>query len=315
MAPPLRRFCIAPMMGLTHRHGRYAMRLLSRRAMLYTEMVTAQALLQGDAGRHLAFHPAEPPLALQLGGSDPKTLAACAAMAEAAGFSEVNLNVGCPSHRVKSGRMGACLMAEPERVAECVAAMRARVAIPVTVKHRIGIDRQGEEDLHRFVETVSQAGCRTFIVHARKAWLAGLDPRANRTVPPLEHARVYALKAAFPGLEIITNGGIASLEEADRHLQRVDGVMMGRAAFADPWLIAQVDSHLFGAPPPVETRKEAVARFLPYMARALAQGVPFSVLARPLQGLFKGLPGARTWRRLLGEGRGPGDVERALAAL
>ena len=244
-----RRFAIAPMMEWTDRHCRFFHRLLTRRALIYTEMITTGAVIHGDRARLLGYDPAEHPVALQLGGSEPAKLAECAGIAADLGYDEVNLNVGCPSDRVQEGRFGACLMAEPNLVADCIAAMRSRVLVPVTVKCRIGIDAQDSEaELERFVAALAGAGCRTFIVHARKAWLDGLSPKENREVPPLDYGRVYRLKAAHPELEIVINGGITSLEEAESHLQHVDGVAVGRAAYQNSYhLLADVDRRLFGA--------------------------------------------------------------------
>lgn len=316
-----RRFCVAPMLDWTDRHERYFLRLISRHAVLYTEMVTTGALLHGDSHRFLRHHPAERPLALQLGGSDPGEMTACARLGEAAGFDEININVGCPSDRVQSGRFGACLMAEPQRVADCVAAMRAAVSVPVTVKTRIGIDhRDSYEALLEFVTTVAQAGCRSFIVHARKAWLQGLSPKENREVPPLHYDRVYRLKQDLPGLEIVINGGIKTLEAAERHLQQVDGVMMGREAYQNPYVLAEVDRRLYGDPHPVPTREEVVQALIPYIERELAEGVYLSRITRHILGLFQGQPGARAWRRHLSEhahrpGAGVEVLTQALAAM
>ncbi len=308
LAPPVpavpspHRFCVAPMMDLTDRHARRFLRLLSRRARLYTEMITTGALLHGDAARHLRHDPAEHPLAVQLGGSEPGELAACARMAEDAGYDEVNLNVGCPSDRVQSGRFGACLMAEPARVADGVAAMIAEVDIPVTVKTRIGIDRdESTERLDRLVEAVVAAGCRTLIVHARKAWLDGLSPRENREIPPLRPEVVHALKRTWPDLTIVINGGLASIADCERELAHVDGVMLGRAAYYDPWLLASVDPALFGEAAPVSDRAGAIAQYLPCVERELAQGTPLSAMTRHLLGLYQAVPGARGWRRTLSE--------------
>jgi tRNA-dihydrouridine synthase A len=277
-------------------------RYLSRRAMLYTEMVTAAAVIHGDRERLIGFDPAEGPIGLQLGGSDPAALARAAAHAQAFGYDEVNLNCGCPSDRVQSGRFGACLMAEPELVARCFAAMQTAVSIPVTVKCRIGIDDQNEQyALDRFVGELGNAGCRTFIVHARKAWLQGLSPKENRDVPPLNHARVHRLKADRPDLEIVINGGIASLDEAESHLQRVDGVMLGRTAYHDPWVLADVDRRLFGLANPVETRKQALEAWLPHVETQLARGVPLNAMSRHVLGLFSAMPGARAFRRHISE--------------
>jgi tRNA-dihydrouridine synthase A len=296
------RFCVAPMMEWTDRHCRMFHRRLSRRAMLYTEMVTAAAVLHGDRERLIGFDPAEGPLGLQLGGSDPDALACAAACAQGFGYDEINLNCGCPSDRVQAGRFGACLMAEPDLVARCFAAMQDAVSIPVTVKCRIGIDDQDEHHaLDRFVGEVARAGCRTFVVHARKAWLQGLSPKENRDVPPLNHARVHRLKADRPDLEIVINGGIASLDEAELHLQRVDGVMLGRTAYHDPWVLADVDRRLFGAANPVASRKQALVAWLPYVESELARGVPLNAMTRHVLGLFNGIPGARAFRRHLSE--------------
>jgi tRNA-dihydrouridine synthase A len=303
--PPLdRRLSVAPMMDCTDRHCRSFHRVLTRHTLLYTEMVTGAALLRGDWHRLLAHAPAERPLALQLGGDDPGDLAACAALAEGLGFCEVNLNVGCPSDRVQAGRFGACLMREPAVVGEAVAAMRARVRIPVTVKHRVGVDEQeGWEPFAAFVDTVAAAGCEVFVVHARKAWLSGLSPRENREVPPLRHDLVYRLKAERPELTVILNGGVGSLAEASDHLRHVDGVMVGRAAYHEPWLLAEADSRIFGAEAdPCASRAEAVEAFLPYAARELAAGQPLLRLTRHLLGLFHGEPRARRWRRALTAG-------------
>ena len=299
---PDHRFCVAPMMEWTDRHCRAFHRTLTRRAMLYTEMVTAAAVIHGDRERLIGFDASEAPLALQLGGSEPEALARAAALGEAFGYDEINLNCGCPSDRVQSGRFGACLMAEPELVARCFAAMRSAVSVPVTVKCRIAIDDQDEESaLDRFVGEVAGAGCRTFIVHARKAWLQGLSPKQNRDVPPLNHGRVHRLKADRPELEIIINGGIGTLDEVESHLGRVDGVMLGRAAYHEPWLLADVDRRVFGAPNPVESRKDALEAWLPYVEAQLGRGVPLAAMTRHVLGMFNGLPGARAFRRHLSE--------------
>lgn len=315
-----RRLCVAPMMDWTDRHCRYFMRCLTRHSLLYTEMVTAAALLHGDTDRLLAFDPAEQPVALQLGGSDPQALAQAAKLGEQAGYLEINLNVGCPSDRVQSGRFGACLMAEPQLVAECVAAMRDAVAIPVTVKTRIGIDDQDSyEFLHHFVTEVAAAGCETFAIHARKAWLSGLSPKQNREVPALRYERVYRLKKDFPALEILINGGIRTLKDIQEQLQHVDGVMIGRAAYQDPWLLAQVDAQIFGATPAVISREDVVHAMLGYIEHQLGQGVRLGAITRHMLGLYQGQPGARHWRRYLSEnahrdGAGTEVVEAALAA-
>ncbi len=302
IAKPDRRLSVAPMLEWTDRHCRYFLRLITRHTLLYTEMVTTGALLHGDVARHLAFDAAEHPLALQLGGSDPAELAECARMGEAWGYDEINLNVGCPSDRVQNGRFGACLMAEPELVAECVAAMAGAVQIPVTVKSRIGIDHQDDySDLARFVETVAGAGCGTFIVHARKAWLQGLSPKENREIPPLRYDSVQRLKREHPELEIILNGGIESLEAAEAQLDLVDGVMIGRAAYQQPEMLLEADARIFGDAHPVPTAHEVVERFIPYVEARLAEGVPLGAMTRHILGLFGGRPGARRWRRVISE--------------
>ena len=298
-----RTISIAPMMDWTDRHDRYFLRLITRHALLYTEMVTADAILHGDRERLLRFHPAEHPLALQLGGSEPRKLAECASIAQDWGYDEVNLNVGCPSDRVQAGRFGACLMAEPALVAECVSAMRESCRLPVTVKTRIGIDDLDSYDhLAGFVTRVADAGCEVFIVHARKAWLQGLSPRENREIPPLQHHVVYRLKRDFPQLTIVLNGGITSLAEAGAHLQRVDGVMLGRAAYQDPYLLSEVDQRFYGDTRPASTRREVITRLLPYVEHELRAGTALKHITRHILGLFHGRPGARTWRRELTEG-------------
>ncbi|MCB9671658.1 MAG: tRNA dihydrouridine(20/20a) synthase DusA [Alphaproteobacteria bacterium] len=340
-SPPL---SIAPMMDRTDRHFRFVMRQISRRTLLYTEMVTTGALLHGDADRHLAFHPEEDPVALQLGGDDPVALAQCAVMAEQRGYSEVNLNVGCPSDRVQKGSFGAVLMKTPERVAECVAAMRARVRIPVTVKHRIGVDDLDRyEDMAHFVETVAAAGAARFTVHARIAWLQGLSPKQNRNVPPLRYDDVYRLKADRPELQVEINGGIKTLDEVLRHLERVDAVMIGRAAVDDPWMFAAADRRLFGGSDPTmhkgsdparherhagsdptrhkgsdptrhtgsdptrhkgsdPTRESILPSIAQYAAHHVESGGKLHHVYRHLFQLYRGEPGARTWRRTLTEG-------------
>ena len=293
-----RKFTVAPMLDWTDRHCRYFHRLLTKQALLYTEMVTTGALLNGDVERHLRFNAFEQPVALQLGGSEPKEMVACARLAEDYGYAEVNINVGCPSERVQKGAFGACLMAEPHLIADCVAAMQAAVNMPVTVKNRIGIDEQQERDsLFNFVETVAQAGCQTFIVHARKAWLKGLSPKENREIPPLNYALVYELKQAFPQLEIIINGGITTLEQCQHHLQWVDGVMVGREAYHNPWLLAQVDSQLYATPDSFNQRKAVIDAFIPYIEQQLSQGGTLAPMSKPILGLFQGIAGARYWRR------------------
>jgi tRNA-dihydrouridine synthase A len=290
------------MMDWTDRHCRFFHRLLTRRALLYTEMITAEAVLHGDRDRLLGFSPEEHPVALQLGGSDPARLAEAAAIGEGYGYDEINLNVGCPSDRVQEGRFGACLMAEPGLVARSVAAMQARVRVPVTVKCRIGIDEQDSEaDLERFVAAVAGAGCRTFIVHARKAWLQGLSPKENREVPPLDHGRVRRLKAAHPDLEIVGNGGIGSLAEAEAHLAHVDGVALGRAAYQKPCLLAEVDRRLFGAAEALPARRAVLEALAVYAGRHIAGGGRLNNVTRHILGLYHGLPRGRAFRRHLSQ--------------
>ncbi len=299
--PPVsRRFSVAPMMDWTDRHCRYFMRLLSRNALLYTEMVTTGALLHGDRERFLRHDVAEYPLALQLGGSVPDELAACARLAEEAGYQEVNLNVGCPSDRVQNNMIGACLMAHPARVAECVKAMQDAVSIPVTVKHRIGINgRDSYAELCDFVGQVSAAGCRSFTVHARIAILEGLSPKENREVPPLRYDVAAQLKQDFPALEIILNGGIKTLEECQQHLQTFDGVMLGREAYHNPYLLAQVDTQLFGKQRAVLSRLDAMQAMRPYIEAHLANGGSLHHITRHMLGLAQGFKGARRFRQLL----------------
>ena len=309
------------MMEWTDRHCRFFHRILSKRALLYTEMVTAEAVIHGDKERLLGFSPEEQPVALQLGGSEPERLAIAAQAGARFGYQEINLNVGCPSDRVQSGRFGACLMAEPDLVAQCVAAMRDAVNLPVTVKCRIGIDDQdSEEALDRFVDTVARAGCETFIVHARKAWMQGLSPRENREVPPLDYDRVYRLKSRRNDLNIIINGGIMSLDEAETHLEQVDGVMLGRAAYQNPWVLADVDECFHGAPVSALTREDAVNQLIPYVERQLARGLRLNQITRHIIGLYQSVPGARAWRRYLSEhahlpGAGIEVIEGALDAM
>ncbi len=315
------RFCVAPMMDWTDRYDRYFLRLISRHAMLYTAMVTTGAIIHGDRHRLLSFEPEEHLVALQLGGSDPSDLADCARIAEQWGFDEINLNVGCPSDRVQSGRFGACLMAQPQLVAECIAAMGQATRLPVTVKCRIGIDDQdAEQALFQFVEFVAAAGCHTFIVHARKAWLDGLSAKQNRDVPPLDYQLVYRLKETHPDLEIVINGGIQSLDMCERHLDHVDGVMLGRAAYQTPFLLSEVDNRFFGSRRKPPTRAEIVEAFLPYAERKCAEGVPLYAMARHLLGLFHGVAGAKRWRRHISEhgpkpGAGPQVIREALACV
>ncbi len=297
-----RRLSIAPMLDWTDRYCRYFLRLISRHTLLYSEMVTTGALLHGDRERFLAFHEQEHPVALQLGGSDPAELAQCARLGEEWGYDEINLNVGCPSDRVQSGRFGACLMATPELVAECISAMRDAVAIDVTVKHRIGIDeRDSYGELCDFVGRVAEAGCTTFIVHARKAWLQGLSPKENRDVPPLQYETVHQLKQDFPHLEIILNGGIQTLKQAREQLNHVDGVMIGREAYNNPWILVEADRLLFGDDHPIPTRHEILERLMPFVQEEFERGTPVARITRHILGLFNGQPGARAWRRHISE--------------
>jgi tRNA-dihydrouridine synthase A len=290
------------MMEWTDRHCRFFHRLLTRRALLYTEMLTTGAVLHGDRGRLLRYDAAEHPLALQLGGCDPQALAACARIGADLGFDEINLNIGCPSDRVQEGRFGACLMAEPGLVGDCVAAMKAAVAIPVTVKCRIGIDEQDPElALEIFTQAVDRAGADALIVHARKAWLKGLSPKENREIPPLDYDRVYRLKAAHPRLTVVLNGGIGSVETALAHCRHVDGVMMGRAAYQDPWRLLAVDPLFFAEAAPFASPKAAAAALVPYIERELAQGTRLHAVTRHLHGLFRAVPGARAFRRALAD--------------
>ncbi len=298
----LGRFSVAPMLGHTDRHCRYFHRLLSRHALLYTEMVTPEAILQGR-GDFLAYSPEEQPLALQLGGSHPDTLAECARQAEQRGYAEVNLNVGCPSSRVQQGRFGACLMADAQQVASCVRAMQSQVRIPITVKTRLGIDQHDSYPfLADFVQTVAtDGGCKIFIIHARKAWLAGLSPKENREIPPLDYSRVYQLKRDFPHLKIVINGGVKSVMEIKTHLEQVDGVMMGREAYHNPRLLAQIDQTLFDPSARVLPPEAVVEALYPYIERVLQQESSLHRITRHLLGLFHQLPGARRWRRYLSE--------------
>ncbi|WP_008295103.1 tRNA dihydrouridine(20/20a) synthase DusA [Congregibacter litoralis] len=296
------RFCTAPMMDWSDRHCRYFWRLLSRRARLYTEMVTTGALIHGDRQRFLQFHEEEAPIALQLGGSNPGDLARCAKWAEDWGYDEVNLNCGCPSDRVQNGAFGACLMGEASLVRDCISAMRSACAIDVTVKHRIGIDHmESYEELCDFVGTVAEGGSEVFIVHARKAWLKGLSPKENREVPPLNYPWVYQLKEDFPELTIVMNGGIESLEDSQTHLGHVDGVMLGRSAYHNPWVLAEVDHRLFGDVKQPRYREDIIEAMLPYVEKELAHGARLNQITRHLLGLYQEVPGARRYRRLLSE--------------
>jgi len=290
------------MMNRTDRHFRYFLRQITRRTLLYTEMVSTGGVLHGDRDRLLGFDAEEKPLALQLGGDDPQALATSARIVEDFGYDEINLNAGCPSDRVQKGRFGACLMVEPQRVAAAVAAMRGAVALPVTVKHRIGVDDADRyEDLAGFVAVVAESGCDRFVVHARKAWLRGLSPRENREVPPLRYADVYRLKRDFPDLRIEINGGIRSLAEVERHLERVDGAMIGRAAYDNPYLFATADAQIFGDGSTPRSRREVLAAILPAIARWRESGQPLARITRHLLGLFAGQPGSRAWKRHLSE--------------
>ncbi len=296
------RISVAPMMDWTDRHCRFFHRLLSKKTRLYTEMVTTGALLHGDQPRHLDFNPQEHPVALQLGGSEPADLAACAKLGAQWGYDEINLNCGCPSERVQRGSFGACLMAEPRLVADCVKAMVDAVPLPVTVKHRIGIDQSESYDFVRdFVGTVSEAGCSVFTVHARNAILKGLSPKQNREVPPLKYEFAYRLKQDFPGLTIVINGGIKTIEEIRRHLAHVDGVMIGREAYHNPYLLAAFDREFFGIDTPVVTREAVEAALAIYAGQQASQGVPRHSIMRHTLGLYRGLPGARAWRRSMSQ--------------
>ena len=317
---PDRRLCVAPMMDWTDRHCRRLLRLVAPRALLYTEMVTSAAVVNGDDERLLRFDPAEHPVALQLGGSDPSELATAARMGAQRGYDEINLNVGCPSSRVQAGRFGACLMLEPELVADCVRAMREAVTVPVTVKSRIGVDdREDYQFLRRFVDIVSDAGCTTFIVHARKAVLTGLSPKENRSVPPLRYDVVGRLRDDFPKLTIVLNGGVTTVEAYAGHLARFDGVMIGRAAYHDPMVLARMQQHIdpnYSVPP----RHRIVAAYQGYVCEQLAAGVRLQSMTRHMMGLYAGQPGARRWRRSLSEnGRqelaGAEVIEAALAGV
>lgn len=315
---PSQRFSIAPMLDWTDRHCRYFHRQLTRNTLLYTEMVTTGAIIHGK-GDYLAFGEQEHPVALQLGGSDPAALAQCAALAEARGYDEINLNVGCPSDRVQNGRFGACLMADAQLVADCIKAMRDVVSIPVTVKTRIGIDElDSYAFLCEFIERVAdKGGCDTFIIHARKAWLSGLSPKENREIPPLDYPRVYQLKRDFPQLTLAINGGVKTLDEAKQHLQHLDGVMMGREAYQNPGILAQVDSELFGEAQAAVDLIAVVRSMYPYIEKELSQGTYLGHITRHMLGLFQGIPGARQWRRHLSENaHKPGaDVQVVEAAL
>lgn len=303
MNKPSHRFCIAPMMDWSDRHCRYLWRLISKHSFLYTEMVTTGALIYGDTERFLRFNEQEHPVALQLGGSDPQQLAQCTQLAHEWGYDEVNLNCGCPSDRVQSGRFGACLMAEPELVAECFTAMQEAAPISVSIKHRIGVDDQDEKkDLDHFVKTVADAGCKIFIVHARKAWLKGLSPKENRDVPPLNYERVYRLKQDFPDLEIIINGGVTTTEQSQQHLQCVDGVMMGREAYNNPFILADVDDVIYqNKTEDVITRSAVATQYVKYCGNQLKSGIKLSSLSRHILGLYHSQRGGKQFRRFISE--------------
>lgn len=292
---------VAPMMDWTDRHDRYFLRLIAPDVLLYTEMITTFALIHGDKNKLLAFDPAEHPVALQLGGSDPAMLATCAQMGADAGYDEINLNVGCPSPRVSSGRFGACLMREPSLVADCIAAMQAKVQVPVTVKCRIGVDDQDSyEELHTFITLIAAAGCNRFIVHARKAWLSGLSPKENREIPPLCYDVVHRLKKDFPHLTIIVNGGLKSIADIDAQLPHVDGVMIGRAAYSNPYLLADIQSNYFKNKE-ILGQLDVVQKFIPYISNQLKNGVKLNNITRHILGLFQGKRGAAHWRRYISQ--------------
>jgi tRNA-dihydrouridine synthase A len=302
-----RLISIAPMMDWTDSHDRYFLRLISPHALLYTEMITTGALIHGDYKRFLAFHPLEHPLALQLGGSEPDQLAHCAQLAEEAGFNEVNLNVGCPSNRVQSGRFGACLMRHPTLVAECFYEMSKKVNIPITIKCRIGVDQEDSyEALHDFISVIAKAGCHVFIIHARKAWLQGLSPKQNREVPPLRYDVVRQIKHDLPHLTIIINGGIKTIEDIKDHLTYVDGVMIGREAYTNPYLLADIERHFFATLSP--ERKEIIEQLIPYVEFQLKNNIKLSNITRHILGLFQSQKGAKAWRRYLSENAHPADA-------
>lgn len=307
------------MLDWTDRYCRYFLRLISSHVLLYTEMVTTGAILHGNRARFLDFDPSEHPVALQLGGSEPEALGQCAKLGEAWGYDEINLNVGCPSDRVQSGRFGACLMLTPELVADCIKAMRDQVTIDVTVKHRIGVDDQDSyQALCDFVGKVSEAGCETFIVHARKAWLQGLSPKENREIPPLHYETVHQLKRDYPDLQIIINGGITTLEQVEENLKQVDGVMIGREAYNNPWILSQADSLIYASEGSPASRHQIIEAMIPYIDQELSAGTPINRITRHILGLFQGLPGAKKWRRMLSEeahkaGADSGLIRRAAA--
>lgn len=302
MGKPAHTLSIAPMLDITDRHARYLFRLISQHTLLYTEMITTGALLHGNPDRWLGHHPAEHPLALQLGGSDPEALARCCELAATYGYDEINLNAGCPSDRVSAGRFGACLMAEPALVAQCLRSMQSATTIPVTIKTRLGIDEHDDDAfLYRFLDAVAAAGCQTIILHARKAWLKGLSPKENREIPPLEYQRVYAAKERYPECTIILNGGVRTLEEAQQHLHQVDGVMIGRAAYDDPFMLAKADTMIFGDSTPPLQPKHVICRYREYIVQELDKGTALHHMSRHLLGLFHGKPGAKRFRRHISE--------------
>jgi tRNA-dihydrouridine synthase A len=299
---PDRKFCVAPMLDWTDRHCRYFMRLISEQAVLYTEMITTGAILYGDTDYHLAMNPEEHPVALQLGGSDPADLAKACVLASHYDYAEINLNCGCPSDRVQNGMFGAVMMKNAQITADCVAAMQHAVDLPVTVKHRIGVDDfDSYEFLCEFVETLAATGCTTFLVHARKAWLKGLSPKQNREIPELNYDRVYQLKKDYPQLEIIINGGVTDLAQSQQHLQQLDGVMVGREAYTNPYLLATVDQQIYGSEAPVKSRQKIAEEFLQYVDNELAKGTKLQAMTRHILGLFHGMPGARQYRRHISE--------------
>lgn len=314
------KISVAPMMDCTDKHDRYFLRLIAPDVLLYSEMITAQAITHGDVQKLLSFHPSESPVALQLGGSDPAMLAKSAVMGENFGYDEINLNVGCPSDRVQSGRFGACLMLEPNLVADCLIAMQSRVKLPVTVKCRIGVDDQDSyESLHHFIKLIAATGCKTFIIHARKAWLKGLSPKQNRDIPPLCYPIVWKIKQDFPNLTIIINGSIKTKQDIDEQLQHVDGVMIGRAAYSNPYLLADFQETYYPRKTTL-SRAEVVERFIPYVAEQLSKSTKLSAITRHILGIFQGQPGAAAWRRYISQyahrpGAGVEVIQNALALL
>lgn len=314
-----RRFTVAPMMEWSDSHCRYLWRLISKHAVLYTEMVTTGALIHGDQERFLNYHEAEHPIALQLGGSDPVDLARCSQLAQQWGYDEVNLNCGCPSDRVQNGMIGAILMTEPQRVADCIKAMQDAVDIEVTVKHRIGVDDMEDySGMANFVETIANTGCKTFVVHARKAWLKGLSPKENREVPPLKYDMVHQLKREFPELNIVLNGGLKTLDQCLEHLPALDGVMVGREAYSNPYLLAEVDGHFYNDEHPIASREDIAAQYIQYCDEQIQQGQLLKYMSKHILGLFQGLPGARRFRRHISEnahkaGAGISVLEDAVA--